>query len=329
MYTWRQVDSLLYSWKQQGLKAPDVVVKLANACLGWSYVFGARGEQCTPTNRRAYYASKGSSNPTIKSKCKNFNGDKGCAGCKWYPGGTTLFYDCRGFTYWVFLKAAGIKILGAGATSQYNDNNNWAVKGPISEMPHDKVCCVFRQANGKMQHTLIYDGQGNYIHDSGEVKKTPISKYAATHYAIPKGLYDVAPTPAPQPVPDPKPDPGTAIVTGKNVALREGPSTSTKVQIRIPTGQVVQLTAQPVGWAYVSFGLKVGFMMKAYLEEAKDTYRVIGKNVALRAGPSTSTTVLIRIPTNRTVKKEIQPTGWSYVQAYNKQGFMMKEFLKE
>lgn len=326
MNTWKQVDNMLTSWKQQGLSAPDIAVRLANACLGWSYVFGARGEQCTPANRRAYYASKGKSNPTIKSKCKNFEGNVGCSGCKWYPGGTTLFYDCRGFTYWVFLKAAGIKIVGGGATSQYNDDSNWDQKGLIANMPRDKVCCVFRWDGETMAHTLIYDGQGNYIHDSGEVKKVIMSKYNATHYAIPKGLYSTPPAPVP---PEPQPPKGKAIVTGKNVALREGPSTSTKIIIRIPTGTQVDIATVPADWACVSYGTRKGFMMKSFLADAGTQHRVTGKNLALRAGPSTTTTVLIRVATGKMVNKESLPSDWKRISFQGKEGFMMKEFLKE
>ena len=324
MNTWAQVNSMLTEWKQQNLSAPDVVVKLANACIGWSYVFGARGEQCTPSNRRAYYKSKGNDHPTIKTKCKNFNGTGSCSGCKWYPGGTTLFYDCRGFTYWVLLKAAGIKILGAGATSQFNDNSNWSEKGLIANMPKDKVCCTFRQDGTKMAHTLLYDGAGNYIHCSGEVKKCLTSKYAATHYAIPKGLYGDTPTP-----PEPQPPQGKAIVIGKNVALRQGPSTSTRVITRIATNETVDIATVPNDWAYVSFGTKTGFMMKSFLQDSNDAYTVIGKNVALRSGPSTSCAVIMRIATGKMVKKESLSSLWEYVRYQSKEGFMMKQFLKE
>jgi uncharacterized protein YgiM (DUF1202 family) len=317
---------MLNSWKQQNLSAPAIAVNLANACIGWSYVFGARGEKCTPANRRLYYNSK--KKETIKTKCKNFDGTGSCSGCKWYPKGVTLFYDCRGFTYWVLLKAAGIKIMGAGATSQYNDDSNWEVKGPIEQMPKDRVCCVFRWDGSSMAHTLLYDGNGYYIHDSGEVKKTSMTKYNATHYAIPKGLYSDTPTPAPVP-PEPTPDPGTAIVTGKNVALREGPSTSTKVQIRIPTGTTVKLNTLPSDWAYVSYGSRTGFMMKAYLNETDGGYIVTGKNVALRAGPSTSTTVLSRIATGKTVKNATLSSDWEYLSYGTREGFMMKQYLKE
>ena len=202
MNTASKVSTLMSQWKTEGLAKDVFVRKLANACIGWSYVFGGLGELCTPTNRRSYYNAK--KKPTIKSKCKNFEGSGSCSGCRWYPGGTTRFFDCRGFTRWLF-KQVGITIKGAGATSQYDDNSNWAEKGPIEQMPRDKVCCTFRydSGTGKMEHTLLYDGEGNYIHDSGEVKKTAIGRYKATHYAIPKGLYDGGSS---EPVTPPTPD---------------------------------------------------------------------------------------------------------------------------
>lgn len=319
MNTWSQVNSMLASWKQQGLSEPQIAVNLAYACLGWAYVFGARGEQCTPGNRRAYYNAKGK--PTIKSKCKNFEGTGTCSGCKWYPKGTTLFFDCRGFTYWVFLKATGRKIMGSGATSQYNDDSNWDEKGPISQMPKDKVCCVFRQEGTTMEHTLIYDGNGYYIHDSSEVKKTAMNKYSATHYAIPKGLYSVKP--------QPEPKPGTAIVTGTSVALREGPTTSAKVLTRIATGTVVNIENLPSDWTYVSYGSKSGFMMSMYIAKNGENYKVTGKNVALRYGPSTTCSVITRIPTGNIVKSATVPSDWEYISYQSKVGFMMKQYLKE
>lgn len=324
MNTWSKVESMLNEWKQQGLKKTEIVVKLANACIGWSYVFGARGTKCTPANRRAWYNSK--KKPTIKSKCKNFNGDKSCSGCKWYPGGVTLFYDCRGWTYWVLLKAAGITINGAGATSQYNTDSNWAEKGDISKMPKDKICCVFRWDGKSMAHTLLYDGDGHYIHDNGEVRKVSASSYKATHYAIPKGLYSDGPTP-PSPTP-PTPTPGKAVVTGTNVALREGPSTATKVLTRITTGTVVNIS-KVEGWLYVKNGNKTGFMMAEFMKDNGKTATVTGKNVALRDGPSTSARIQTRIPTGTTVNKAELPSTWECIEFNNRKGFMMKQYLKE
>lgn len=264
MNTAKQVDALIAQWKAEGAGKAAFVVRLANACLGWAYVFGARGEYCTPANRRSFYNSK--KKETIKTKCKAFDGGS-CSGCRWYPGGQTRFFDCRGFTYWLF-KQVGITISGAGATSQWNDNGNWSEKGLIKDMPRDKVCCVFRHddGTGKMEHTLLYDGEGHYIHDSGEVKKTDMAKYAATHYAIPKGLYS-GDEPVPVPVPEPVPEKGTAIVTGKNVALRQGPGKGAGVITRVPTGKVVKIVPPPDGWEYVEYNGKQGYMMKEFIKE--------------------------------------------------------------
>jgi len=320
-----KVQQMMDEWKKESVEKTVFVVRLANACLGWAYVYGARGEYCSPANRRRFYASKGKDNPTIKTKCKNFNGDgySGCSGCKWYPGGATRFYDCRGFTYWLFLQV-GITINGGGATSQYNDDSNWMQKGPIAEMPKDKVCCVFRWDGKTMAHTLLYDGDGHYIHDSGEVKKCNVIAYNATHYAIPKGLYD---EPIP-PAPTPTPPEGKAIVTGRDVALREGPGTNTRVMLRVKTGEMVTLTTV-VGWTYVHYRNDYGFMMNEYISVGDESVTVTGRRVALRAGTSTSTRVLDRIDTGTVVPREKLPDGWAYVEYGGKKGFMMKQFIKE
>ena len=324
MNTAAKVDQLMQEWRNEGVDNVTFVVRLANACIGWTYIFGARGEYCTSAYRKQVY-NKHTEYTNLITKCRILNsGADSCSGCKWYPGGRTRAYDCRGFTYWLFLQI-GIKIMGAGATAQYNDDSNWDIKGPIEQMPRDKVCCVFRKDKGKMQHTLLYDGEGHYIHDSGEVKKTDISKYNATHYAIPKGLYSDPPVP---PTPPPTPPAGKAIVTGKNVALREGPGTDTRVMVRIATGTTVDI-ATIEGWTYVHHKNKYGFMMNQYIEIHDTDVTVTGKNVALRAGTSTSTQVLTRIPTGTKVPRAALPTDWEYIKYGNKQGFMMKQFINE
>ena len=320
MNTWKEVEAMLNDWISHGLKGPTAVVNLANACIGWPYVFGGWGERCTPSNRKARAREDC---PTIISKCQVLNGKKtSCSGCTWYPGGVVLFYDCRGFTHWVLLNGAGIDIQGGGATSQYNNNNNWSEKGTIDKMPKDKVCCVFRydSSTKKMEHTLLYDGQGNYIHCSGEVKKCAANKYKATHYAIPKGLYDT---------PDPKPEPGTAIVTGKNVALRYGPTTNAGIITRIATGTKLEIATPPTEWTYVSYNGKSGYMMNQYLILEQTTAVVSGKNVALRYGPTTSAGVIMRIPTGKIVQISTPPDDWEYLKYGDKKGYMMKQFIQE
>ena len=199
MNTANQVDQMITQWKKDGLDKSEICVKTAEACMGWPYVFGARGALCTPVNRNN---AKRDDYPTIVTKCQVLSGGKSsCIGCKWYPGGSTRIYDCRGFTYWVLLQV-GIKIMGAGATSQWNDDSNWEVKDTLDKMPLDKVACVFKKDGKTMSHTGLHVGGGLIIHCSGEVKKGKITDKGWTHYAIPKGLDGTVPVPEPTPTTD-------------------------------------------------------------------------------------------------------------------------------
>ena len=260
MNTYKAVSNQIKQWKDKGKSKRFIVVSAANLCIGWPYVYGGRGELCTPKNRNERADAK---NPTIVSKCQVLNGDKStCDKCVWYPGDNVLFFDCRGFTYWLF-KQIGITINGKGATSQYDDNSNWSEKGPIENMPHDKVCCVFRYDDytKKMEHTLLYDGEGNYIHCSGTVKKVKTSKYKATHYAIPKGMEsEVGPMPEPE---------ITAVVyseNGKPVKMRAKPNTSCKTYWEIPCGTEVFVIKPGDEWTQIRTNDHSGYMMSKFLK---------------------------------------------------------------
>ena len=271
--TWSQVSSMLSGWKSQGLKKPEIVVNLANACIGWNYIFGDRGEECNPSHVKGKVSALDKDHhadaESLKKRCQcALYGGTDCNGCKFYPGGRTLAYDCRGFTYWCFLKGAGITINGAGCTSQWNNNANWAEKGAIANMPKDKVCCVFRydSSTGKYEHTLIYDGQGNYIHCSGEVKKCETSKYKATHYAIPKGLYSgggggggktvVAQATVYNGAP------GTSTV---NMRSSKNSSGNSNIIAQVPIGTVVDVYENGSDWCEIGYDGKDGYMMTKFL----------------------------------------------------------------
>lgn len=260
MKTYKDVNEDIRKWKASGISKSDVVVNAANACVGWPYVYGGRGENCTPANRRS---RANSDYPSIIDKCQVLNQSKGtCSGCRWYPGGTTLFFDCRGFTYWLF-NLVDIRIDGRGATSQYDNDNNWSEKGPIQNMPKDQVCCVFRYdpSTKKMEHTLLYDGKGNYIHCSGEVKKVPVSQYKATHYAIPKGLSKGGNSPMPET--------GTTATVyaenGKPVKMRAKPNTGCATYWEIKVGTEVDVIKAGDEWTNISNGQNTGYMMTKFL----------------------------------------------------------------
>ena len=189
------VSKLISDLKAKGTDLSDIAWNAALACVGWAYVFGARGEYCDPTNRRSRARDD---HPTIKSKCKNFNGKDskpaGCVGCQWFLGtaqsdqdkheGRTRFFDCRGFTYWILLQVFGWKLQGAGATSQWNTASNWKSKGKIATMPKDTLCCLFVQKGSKMEHTG-FGLNGETIECSSGVQHFTSRKAKWTHWAVP------------------------------------------------------------------------------------------------------------------------------------------------
>lgn len=234
---------------------------VALACVGWPYIFGALGQECTPAYRRQAYNSHGADHPTIKSKCKNFSGSGSCSGCQWFPGGKRVrAFDCRGFTRWILKQVYDWTLQGAGATSQWSTASNWSRKGEIATMPTNVLCCLFVRKGSKMEHTGF--GWGNEtVECSAGVQHFTTRNKKWTHWAVPVCVSGDEPTPTPTP------EPGYAIVTGKNVALRKGPGTDCPVILRVPTGKQVKIEDLPSDWEYVSYNGKKGFMMKKFIKE--------------------------------------------------------------
>ena len=207
MKTAQQVADLITQLKVSGIPLAEAAWKTALACVGWPYIFGDRGEYCTPAHRRAAYASKGADHPTIKTKCKNFEGTGSCSGCTFYPGGKTRAFDCRGFTYWVLLQIYGWKLMGAGATSQWNTAANWKAKGTVADgLPADTLVCLFVQKGKTMEHTGF--GLNNEtIECSNGVQHFTQRKAKWTHWGVPACVDGTVPTPTPEPTPTPSTKP--------------------------------------------------------------------------------------------------------------------------
>ena len=47
------VDNDINNWKTMGMTKAELVVLIAEECLGWPYVYGERGAYCTPAKRRS------------------------------------------------------------------------------------------------------------------------------------------------------------------------------------------------------------------------------------------------------------------------------------
>lgn len=171
----------------------NLMIDLSLADVGGAYVFGALGEKCTPNNRSAYARSKPAHAASITRACQVLNGSKPtCSGCRY--NGKRIF-DCRGFTRVMVSKATGRTLMGGGATSQWNDESNWAEKGPIATLP-SKPCVLFNRSSKDpkiMSHTGIYDGKGRVIQSGGYggtgVHVGPFRPQHWTDWAIPVLLY--------------------------------------------------------------------------------------------------------------------------------------------
>ena len=219
------VGNLINQLKAQEKVFSDVAWQAALACVGWAYVFGARGQYCTPENRRARYRDD---HPTIKTACKNFNGSSsaGCSGCKWYPGCKyTRFFDCRGFTYWILKQVFdGWELMGAGATAQWNTESNWKAKGTIDTMPKDTLVCLFVQKGKTMEHTG-FGLNDETIECSAGVQHFTSRNKKWTHWAVPVVIDGEIPTPTPDPDYRPtlrKGDSGTYVTLMQTMLIQRG-----------------------------------------------------------------------------------------------------------
>ena len=204
----KYVDEQIKILKTSGIPLSDAAWQAALLCVGWPYVFGDRGQYCTPANRRTAYnrTSAGKNKDNIKAKCKNFDGNGSCSGCKWYPGGERVRdFDCRGFTYWILLQVFGWKLQGAGATSQWNTASNWKAKGTVAEgIPQGVIVCLFHtdSKNPKvMAHTGLYYNGETCECSNGVQHFTTLNK-KWTHWAVPACVDGSVPTPTPTPTPE-------------------------------------------------------------------------------------------------------------------------------
>ena len=198
-----QVDQMVENWKKESWTKAELIVKTAEAELGWPYVWGAVGAQCTPS-KRDYYANRSScpdgEKKEIRAKCQVLSGKKSvCDGCTYYPNSArVLIDDCQGFVKQV-MSRFGISFTGGGCTSMWGAAGNWTAKGPIKELPANQVCCVFMQNGSTMSHIGIHIGGGQIIHCSGTVKRGKTTDRGWTHYAIPKEMEGEVPVPTPTP----------------------------------------------------------------------------------------------------------------------------------
>lgn len=213
------------------------------------YIWGTDGEKWTAAKQKAIEQTTDADRALSRQY-----------GSKWIGH---MVADCSGLFSWAFGQLGGYMYHGS--------NTMWdkycSAKGELSKGIRDDGqelkpgTAVFTHSSEKRGHVGLFIGNGLVIEAAGAKQGVITSKVTDkkwVEWGELVGVYYGDPEPVPA---------GYAIVTGKNVALRKGPSTSCAVITRAPTGSKVKITDPPPDWEYITYNGKKGYMMKQYLKE--------------------------------------------------------------
>ena len=224
------VDQQIQILKTSGIPMTDAAWEAAKLCVGWPYIFGAVGQLCTIAYRKQV-SGRGTEAKyqNVRKKCqaiRETNPTGSCSGCKWYPGGKRVrSYDCRGFTRWILQQIYGWTLQGGGATSQWNNADNWTAKGSIDSIPENTLVCLFYPSEKDpkvMEHTgLGYKGET--VECSAGVQWEKQRKPKWTHWALPKCVSGEVPVPDPDKKPTlRKGDAGPYVTLAQTELIQRG-----------------------------------------------------------------------------------------------------------
>ena len=231
----------------------QTVIDFARSKVGCGYCWGTLGERMTEDLLARLIQKYGSSKiePDVQ-RSKNMG---------------KIVYDCAGLVAKAF-NQVGIKPY-TGATKTWN-NLAFDKKGPVSQMPRDKVAILYKGDGNEMSHTGIYIKNNRFVHAKGTdygVLEESMSAYPWTHFGIPTGLYtkdDIGPDPTPKNYPFK----GKVIASsGSTVNLRNKPSKSGSILKQVKLGEIVTVTGEESGWYNVIYGDLKGYMMMEFIQE--------------------------------------------------------------
>ena len=220
----------------------------ALSLLGEGYIYGAKGQICSPAFRRTQAQQYPEHSETILG-----------TGAKW--DGKPV-WDCAQLTR-AAAKEAGVSLV-SGATSQWRETP-WARQGTIDSLPQDEPVFVFREKDGRMQHTGVALGDGTCVHAKGTawgVVREGVAECGWTHWAAPE---------APE-----EPALYTATVTaasGSTVNARQTPAGA--VVRRVPVGTTVEVLQEMTGWRLIRYQGQTAYMVSSFLRKNDDLLRRI------------------------------------------------------
>lgn len=219
-------------------------IEKALSLVGQGYLYGAKGQICSPELRQMQADQYPEQAQNILEK-----------GAKW--DGVPV-WDCAQLTR-ACAREAGVTLV-SGATSQWR-KTAWKRKGTIDALPQNESVFLFREQDGVMQHTGIALGDGTCIHARGVsfgVVQEPLETGRWTHWATP---FDGVEIPALY----------TAIVTvssGSTVNARQTPAG--RVLFRVPAGRKVEVLSEKGGWSLIRCENQTAYMMTSFLRRRED-----------------------------------------------------------
>jgi uncharacterized protein YgiM (DUF1202 family) len=216
---------------------------------GWGYIWGTAGEKWTEAKQKALEKTTDANRANSRKY-----------GSQWIGH---MVADCSGLFTWAFRELGGSIYQGSDTIwRKYCSSQGELVKGSRDDGQELKPgTAIFTHSTEKRGHIGLFVGDGIVIEAAGARQGVITSKITDKKWVEWGELKDVV-------YGDPEPVPaGYAVVTGKNLALRQGPNTACKVITRAPTGSRVKITPPPEDWEHVNYNGKDGYMMKKYLRE--------------------------------------------------------------
>lgn len=219
--------------------------------VGQGYIYGAKGQVCSPSFRQQQAAQYPDQAKYILDVGKKWDG--------------VPVWDCAQLTRYA-ARAAGVT-LPSGATSQWR-KGPWKRKGEIGTLPQGEVLFLYRQKGNVMQHTGIATGDGRCVHARGTaygVVQQPLAGYAWTHWASPWEALET-------PEKGEESEMEYAIVSalsGSTVRMRSGPGGEYRILANLLIGAKVEMLNRGAKWSQIRYDGATGYMMSQYLKAAE------------------------------------------------------------
>lgn len=232
----------------------DRVIEKALSLVGQGYIYGAKGQRCSPAFREQQAQQ-------YPEQADNILG----VGAKW--DGVPV-WDCAQLTR-AAAKEAGVE-LPSGATSQWN-KAAWARRGAIDTLPNGETVFLYKLQGGStsvMSHTGVALGDGTCVHARGTaygVVMQDMADYAWTHWASPwaadqeegsEGLTVLY----------------QAVLTAKSgntVNVRKTPGGP--VVARWPLGTVVDVVSVSDGWCGIAYSGGTAYVDADFLRRVDES----------------------------------------------------------